>query len=57
MIINAVIGIIQEGKAEKALNAIRRILSLEATVLRDGRRVDSCRTSGAWGYCDTVIGG
>jgi magnesium-transporting ATPase (P-type) len=36
--INAVIGFIQEGKAEKALDAIRRMLSHEATVLRDGKR-------------------
>ncbi len=37
-VINAVIGFIQEGKAEKALDAIRRMLSLDATVLRDGKR-------------------
>ncbi len=36
--INAIIGFIQEGKAEKALAAIRDMLSLQATVLRDGRR-------------------
>jgi len=39
VIVNAVIGFIQEGKAEKALAAIRNMLSLQATVLRDGRRV------------------
>jgi magnesium-transporting ATPase (P-type) len=39
VVINAVIGFIQEGKAEKALAAIRDMLSLQATVLRDGRRV------------------
>lgn len=38
VIINAIIGVAQEGKAEEALNAIRRILSLDATVLRDGKR-------------------
>jgi magnesium-transporting ATPase (P-type) len=38
VIINAVIGFIQEGKAEKALEAIRNMLSLEATVIRDGER-------------------
>ncbi|MDV6343983.1 cation-transporting P-type ATPase [Nitrosomonas sp. Is37] len=37
VIINALIGFIQEGKAEKALNAIRRMLSLDAIVLRDGK--------------------
>ena len=38
VIINAIIGFVQEGKAEKALNAIRRMLSLDATVLREGKR-------------------
>ncbi|ADE13089.1 cation-transporting P-type ATPase [Sideroxydans lithotrophicus] len=37
--INAVIGFIQEGKAEQAMEAIRRMLSPEATVLRGGKRV------------------
>ena len=36
-IINAVIGYVQEGQAEKALAGIRGMLSPEATVLRDGR--------------------
>ncbi|WP_154694994.1 HAD-IC family P-type ATPase, partial [Legionella pneumophila] len=38
VIINALIGFIQEGKAEKALDAIRKMLSPTATVLRDGER-------------------
>ncbi len=38
VVINAVIGVIQEGKAEKALEAIREMLSPQATVLRGGRR-------------------
>jgi magnesium-transporting ATPase (P-type) len=38
VVINALIGFIQEGKAEKALEAITRMLSLEATVIRDGKR-------------------
>jgi magnesium-transporting ATPase (P-type) len=37
VVINALVGFIQEGKAEQALAAIRRMLSLKATVLRDGR--------------------
>jgi P-type Ca2+ transporter type 2C len=37
IIINALIGFIQEGKAEKALESIRKMLSLEAVVIRDGR--------------------
>ncbi len=38
VVINALIGFIQEGKAEKALDAIRNMLSFQATVLRDGTR-------------------
>ncbi len=38
VLINAVIGFVQEGKAEKAMDAIRRMLSPEATVLRAGKR-------------------
>ncbi|MCM2331647.1 MAG: cation-transporting P-type ATPase [Pseudomonas sagittaria] len=37
-VINAIIGFIQEGKAEAALDAIRAMLSPHATVIRDGRR-------------------
>ncbi|MCW5828158.1 MAG: cation-transporting P-type ATPase [Deltaproteobacteria bacterium] len=38
VVINALIGFIQEGKAESALDAIRNLLSLHAVVLRDGHR-------------------
>ncbi len=38
VVINAAIGFIQEGKAERALEAIRELLSPRAQVLRDGRR-------------------
>jgi len=38
VVINALIGFIQEGKAEKALDSIRSLLSLRAFVLRNGRR-------------------
>jgi len=37
--INAIIGFVQEGKAESALHAISNMLSLSATVLREGKRV------------------
>ena len=39
VVINAIIGFIQEGKAEQAMEAIRRMLSPEATVLRGGKRI------------------
>jgi len=38
VVINAIIGFIQEGKAESALDAIRAMLSPHATVIRDGQR-------------------
>ncbi len=39
VLINAVIGFVQEGKAEDALRAIRQMLSPHAMVVRDGRQV------------------
>jgi len=36
--INALVGFFQEGKAEEAMNAIRKMLSLSVTVRRQGRR-------------------
>ncbi|MDP3211765.1 cation-transporting P-type ATPase [Methylotenera sp.] len=38
VIVNAIIGFIQEGKAESALDAIRAMLSPHATVIRGGQR-------------------
>lgn len=38
VVINAVIGFIQEGKAEKALEAVHAMLASHATVLRQGER-------------------
>ncbi|NCC30080.1 MAG: cation-transporting P-type ATPase, partial [Gammaproteobacteria bacterium] len=38
VIINALIGFVQEGKAEQALEAVRAMLASKATVLRDGNR-------------------
>ncbi len=35
---NAAVGFVQEGRAERALDAIRSMMDPEATVLRDGRR-------------------
>jgi len=38
VVINAVIGFVQEGRADQAMAAIRGMLSPRASVLRDGRR-------------------
>jgi len=38
VVINALIGFIQEGRAEKALDGIRKMLSLEAEVIRNGKK-------------------
>ncbi len=38
VLVNALIGFLQEGKAEKALESIREMLSLEAVVTRDGKK-------------------
>ena len=40
VVINAFIGFIQEGKAEKALDAIRNMLSQQAMVKRDGKFIN-----------------
>jgi magnesium-transporting ATPase (P-type) len=39
VVINAFIGFIQEGRAEKALEAVKGMLSAESRVLRDGRKM------------------
>jgi magnesium-transporting ATPase (P-type) len=39
VLINGAIGFIQEGRAEKSLDAIRAMLTRESSVLRDGRRL------------------
>jgi calcium-translocating P-type ATPase len=38
VLVNALVGFLQEGKAEKALQAIRSLISPRASVLREGRR-------------------
>lgn len=40
VIINALIGFIQEGKAEKALDAVRAMLASHATVVRNGEHLE-----------------
>jgi magnesium-transporting ATPase (P-type) len=39
VVLNAVIGFVQEGRAEQALEAIRDMISPKASALREGRRV------------------
>src|SRR5690606_18138497 len=39
VVINAVVGFVQEGKAERALEAIRSMIDPHARVLRDGMRI------------------
>lgn len=45
VVVNALIGCIQEGKAEKALQAVENMLSLHAHVMRDGdtRQIDAAK--------------
>jgi len=38
VVVNAIIGFVQEGKAEAAMEGIRKLLSLEAQVVRNGKR-------------------
>ncbi|MBE0414421.1 cation-transporting P-type ATPase [Yoonia sp.] len=40
VIVNAMIGFVQEGRAEQAMDAIRDMLSPHAAVLRDGQRIN-----------------
>lgn len=40
VIINALIGYLQEAKAEDAINSLKRMLSSTATVTRDGKRIE-----------------
>ncbi|WP_439112750.1 cation-translocating P-type ATPase [Hydrogenophaga sp.] len=40
VLLNVTIGVLQEGKAEKALQAIRHLLAPHAMVLRDGRLIE-----------------
>ncbi|HCC62515.1 MAG TPA: carbonate dehydratase [Pseudomonas sp.] len=40
VVLNVAIGFVQEGKAEKAIQAIRHLLAPHAVVLRDGRQQD-----------------
>lgn len=43
VVLNAAVGVIQEGKAEKALEALKKMTRLEAVVIRDGveKKVDA----------------
>ncbi|QSP93368.1 HAD-IC family P-type ATPase [Marinobacter salinisoli] len=39
VLLNAVVGYVQEGKAARAISAIRHMLAPQATVIRDGKRL------------------
>lgn len=39
VLINAMVGLLQEGKAERALDAIRKMLALKAAVIRNDQRI------------------
>ena len=39
VLVNAAIGFVQEGRAERSLNALREMVSPQASVRRDGRRM------------------
>jgi magnesium-transporting ATPase (P-type) len=39
VVVNAIIGFIQEGRAEEALAAIRKMIDPQASLVRDGRRI------------------
>lgn len=39
VLINAVVGFVQESKAEKALESLKKMVTTEATVLRDGKKL------------------
>ncbi len=39
VLVNAVVGFVQESKAERALESLKEMVSTEATVIRDGRRL------------------
>ncbi len=39
VLVNAIVGFIQEGKAEQALDAIRDMIAPKASVMRDGKRI------------------
>jgi len=39
VLVNAIIGYVQEGRAENALDAIKRMMTPSSSVMRDGRRV------------------
>ena len=58
VILNALLGFIQEGKAEKALESIRNMLSAEARTLRGGEtRMNSRRRGRPGGHRAPGVGG
>ncbi|SBR51576.1 MULTISPECIES: HAD-IC family P-type ATPase [unclassified Halomonas] len=39
VLVNAIVGFVQEGKAEKSLNAIRDLIAPQAHIMREGQRI------------------
>jgi Ca2+-transporting ATPase len=48
VVLNAVLGIVQERRAEQALAALQKLVAPEAQVLRDGHRQPVPAPAGAW---------
>lgn len=49
VVLNATVGVIQEGKAEKALESLKRMTQLEAVVIREGKEREIARAGAGAG--------
>ena len=56
VLVNAVIGYIQESKALKAIEALARTMEGVATVVRAGKKTENCRLRvGPWRSCAAAV--